>query len=203
MFKFVLLFVVSSVVVFAQERACVAPKQFESRLYQYDHYTNFYRKGRMIYDAVGERVRFIEETAENQTRPSEDILILFRERKEYTLDLKTGKCVTSSPKMDFRPIGVEPGYKHAEDLIIGSIPEEGVEISVWYMTENSTDVQGTFISEFTRHDCIPFYHEFEGMMHGGKMHYHRTYYDVTLREIKPEDFNVPKECSPHFGTTLL
>nr|XP_039260121.1 mammalian ependymin-related protein 1-like [Styela clava] len=157
----------------------------------------------MYYDAIGERIRFIEETMENDTRSAEDILVLYRERKEYKVDLKTRKCTKSEPKMEFRPIGVEKGYKHVSDITIGAPPGDGVGLGVWVMTENSTTVQGTFVSEFTHRDCIPFYHEFRGMMHGQTLHFHRTYFDVTLREFGHEEFAIPKECMADFDTTLL
>nr|XP_039270256.1 uncharacterized protein LOC120344972 [Styela clava] len=194
MLKILLLLSLSSVVVFAQEHHCAAPSYFEATILQYDHYTNYYRRGKIFYDAFRKRVRLIEKTSEMETRPTVDMLLLFEEKKNYTINMKTGKCHQSQTEGEFHRIGIEKGDHFAQDMTIGVLPHDGVELSVWIRYENTTSSQGMHIHEFTHDHCIPFYHSFEGSHDGHKVHYHSSYFNVVTQVSDPDIFMVPKEC---------
>uniref|UniRef100_H2ZDI0 Mammalian ependymin-related protein 1 n=1 Tax=Ciona savignyi TaxID=51511 RepID=H2ZDI0_CIOSA len=198
--KFLVLLAVFCVVTYAQEGpSCGAPGIFQARVRSYDHETNYFRDGRFSYDAFEQKERMIEVIQENATRPQIDELVLHREKKRYTVDLKTRKCNVTTIDYPFHRIEVDEPARFLGYTVIGLIggaPGEGMDLGIWEHHVEGQTVRGNLTQSFTRDECIPISEVFYGETIKTKemIHFHRTYLDVTLGLDSADVFEIPKEC---------
>merc|ERR1711860_238928 len=80
------------VVVYAQDRPCESPKQWEGRRFAYDRSKNFEEISKVSYDEINQRLRAVEEVDVGQDRDYYDVMYLHSVGKEYRLNLKTRQC---------------------------------------------------------------------------------------------------------------
>ncbi|XP_002125665.2 mammalian ependymin-related protein 1 [Ciona intestinalis] len=183
---------------YAQEPRCAAPGYFQARVRSYDHETNYFRDGRFSYDAHEQRVRMVEVLQENATRPQRDELVLHREKKRYVVDLHTRKCNVSTVDFPFHPISVDEPARFLGYSIVGTIdePEMGMMLGSWHHRSEGQDIRGNLTQSFTRDECIPVSEVFYGetVKDHQMLHFHRTYFDVTLGLDSANVFDIPKEC---------
>ncbi|KAK3093610.1 hypothetical protein FSP39_018066 [Pinctada imbricata] len=127
---------------------CTSPPMWEARELRIDRQENFEEYRRIAYDETNQRERLRDEVDINNTRSYYDILVLWKEKKVYAVDLKTKKCNVTATDRPFRPRGVHPDAKIAGEFVIGppSIPNEHITIEMF--TANYTDGCESYILEY-------------------------------------------------------
>ncbi|NP_001164689.1 ependymin-like protein precursor [Saccoglossus kowalevskii] len=171
-------------------RPCLAPPLWEGKIVEIDPSKKFETRARVAYDAYNERFHSIEEVNLNDKKEFYSSLFLHKERKEYNLNLKTGKCTSKELTRPFHYIGIPENATFYGETIIGSLsaPGEGVTVQLWGGT---TSEGSRYAGTWTVRGCIPV-HDSYFSEHTGFIS--TSFFDVVAGIHDPEVFIPPKEC---------
>ncbi|XP_078493238.1 mammalian ependymin-related protein 1-like [Ciona intestinalis] len=200
--KFLLLVVFCGLAFGQEENGCAAPGYFQARLRSFDHENEYFRDGKFSYDAHEQRERMVEVLSEEATRPQRDELILHKEKKRYVVDLKTGECNVTAIDYDFHAIEVHEPARFLGYSTVGTLdePDMGMVLASWHHHHHKEreKIEGNWTQTFTRYECIPVTEVFSGatVEDHQTIHFHKTYFDVTIGLDSPYVFDVPKACIP-------
>jgi hypothetical protein len=129
----VLLLCLVGVAVAQPPHPCVTPPQWEGRVFDYNIMEKFAARGKLSYDAVYQRERFIEEVEEGTMDNYYDIIALFQAKTEFVLDLKARNCTRRPLTRDWRDFGIRPAARSYGEAYVGSsaLPGTGVLVTIW------------------------------------------------------------------------
>jgi len=168
---------------------CLAPALWEAKILEIDPSKEFESRARLTYDAYNERIHSIEEVNLHDKKDYFQSLYLFKEGKEYQLNLKTKECKVSPLSRAFRPIAIPKNATFYGETIIGSLaaPGEGVTVQLW----GGETEHGRYAGSWTVKGCIPvtdvYFSNRTGLVH-------TSFYDVVAGIHDPNVFIPPKEC---------
>jgi len=169
---------------------CRAPEVFEAHVFQSDWKEFEFVRAKLSYDASNERVSIFEEIDDKDHRSFHHHIDLFRERKRFSINLKTNECKTSELKHRFRHFGVPHDAKFHGESEIGSdaVRNAGVLVHLWsaVLEEGSH-----WFGSVTAHDCMPVNERVNTTSFGIV---HTEFYDITLGLSDHGIFIPPKEC---------
>merc|ERR1711879_777308 len=153
---------------------CPGPQIFTSNFARFDRERQYMVRGLLAYDGNGQRIREIEEEDFDGNRVRLDRLKLFKENKEYRLDLKTGKCNVTEPH-HFHPYGVPDNSTFLFESKMGN---------------------DTFFVDVSEPSCFPVHHTWIGMDRETKKQYIESTDFFDGREGVANDiiFDVPLAC---------
>ena len=108
-------------------KPCVAPKVWESKLFESNVEKKYFMRGIFSYDAVNRRERIIDELMIDESREYYDIIYLHNENKKYVFNLHTRKCEVKNITRPWKEFGIPKNAKRLGDSYIGSpeIPRAG------------------------------------------------------------------------------
>merc|ERR1712227_59509 len=88
---------------------CPGPKSFEGRFNHFDRERQYFVQGRIAFDEQNMRYAEFEDIRAGSQEVFYYKLFLYKEKKEYRLDLKKRNCTVEAPHRPFHPWGVIPG----------------------------------------------------------------------------------------------
>jgi hypothetical protein len=77
-------------------------KQWESRYFEYDRKTDFFSRGKIVYDAINQRERVIDEVVLGSDKEFYDVLYLHALQTEFRYSFKTRNCTAQKITRDWR-----------------------------------------------------------------------------------------------------
>merc|ERR1712154_512302 len=167
---------------------CPGPKQFEGRFQRFDRERQYLVKGAMAYDEDGQRIKEFEDETVAGNHSVYVKLKLYKENKEYVLDLKTRKCNVTTPHPPFHPYGVPTNSTFDADAVIGAtgVPGESMTVANFkHQMGNST-----FYVLVSEPHCFPVHHAYFGE-HGLET---TDFFDAKEGISDPRTFDLMKEC---------
>ncbi|XP_045187674.1 mammalian ependymin-related protein 1-like [Mercenaria mercenaria] len=180
------------VVCYAQQpEPCQSPKQWEGRMVLFDASKEFTEKSRIIYDELGMRERVIEEIEYGKERDYYDTLTLYREMKEYRVNLRTKKCNVTTVNHPFRVKGVPAGAKFLFEGVIGASNIQYEHFTaVTFGGEYTTD-HVRYATTVTFPDCVPIADNYYNDV---TKYVESRYFDIHAGITDPMAFIPPTEC---------
>ncbi|KAI3382270.1 hypothetical protein SNEBB_011452 [Seison nebaliae] len=172
-------------------KPCYDPAEFEGRVFQMDQTKQEYSGGRLSYDKVNKRERFIEEVNIKKQKNYYDIIRLHNEDVEYVFNLVSKQCEKRQITKPWRDWGIPKNASSFGEAYIGSSSKgkDGVLITIW---GGKTKEGISYFGEWTYDDCIPV-HMFAEKKATGEQDV-VSFFDVTLGIQNPNVFIPPKEC---------
>jgi len=193
---FVALALCAVVVVVAQHpRHCEAPLEFEAHGFQWDPKMQFFRRGRIFFDARLERTALVEEVENGTDREYLHTIHLFREHKAYDYNLKTKVCTSRTIDHRFHPIHIPHNAHFVGDAIVGTNAFDGAGVLTTHWEHHNDTEHWSWFGVFTDRSigCIPVFDHF----HDERIGSVRTeFFDVVLGISDPNIF-VPDQSCPH------
>ncbi|XP_045214320.1 uncharacterized protein LOC123564650 [Mercenaria mercenaria] len=169
---------------------CDSPKQWEGRRVMTDQSKSFQEIAKYSYDAENLRTRAIEEREVGRERDYYDVLHLYKENKEYRLNLKTRKCNVSTPRHPFFETRVPPGSKFLFEAEAGvaQVPGEHLTVQNWDIT---FDDGAKYAIAVTSPDCVPIFAAYYSKEVGFLI---ENFFDIHAGISDPSVFIPPQEC---------
>ncbi|CAF2050550.1 unnamed protein product [Rotaria magnacalcarata] len=192
MLPIVLLFLVGLVVA-QQPRPCASPSQWEARIISHINNENITVQGKLSYDSVYQRERFIEQVVVGDDYYYETIA-LFQVRLEFVINLTARNCSRLPLTRPWRDFSIRPDAHSYGEAYIGSsaLPSTGLLITMWggnYTTPSNDTVN--YIGTWTYEACLPVSHTSIHPKYGIT---HDSFYDVSGGISDPNVFIPPREC---------
>lgn len=133
MLSIVLLFLVGLVVA-QQPRPCTSPSQWEARVISHINNENITVQGKLSYDSVYQRERFIEQVVVGDDYYYETI-VLFQVRLEFVINLTARNCSRLPLTRPWRDFSIRPDAHSYGEAYIGSSasPSTGLLITMWWV----------------------------------------------------------------------
>jgi len=191
-FLFVALALALAVAVYAQEPVrCRSPREFEARIVEIDPKREFEIRAHYAYDFVGERTSAFEEVRNSSGNTFFHRIHLYREKKGYWINLKTGTCSVESITWPFHRIEVPENATFVDQFEIGTdaVPGAGVLVNVW--EDKVTDPKARWFGTFTARECLPVNENFHSSQTG---FIHTSFFDFVLGISDPNVFIPPSQC---------
>jgi len=183
-----------AVVVVAQHpRHCESPWEMEAHGFQFDPKLNFFRRGRIFYDARNERSALIEEVMNDTSRDYFHTIQLFREHKAYDLNLKTRVCTTRDIHHHFHPLHIPREAHFIGEAIVGTNAFDGAGVLTTHWHHHNDTEKTEWFGVYTDRDigCLPVSDHFSDPQIGTV----RTdFFDIVLGISDPNVFVPPHEC---------
>merc|ERR1711963_739306 len=167
---------------------CPGPKTFEGRFVHMDRERQLFIQGKIAFDEPNMRTAEYEDFNIGKNESYYYKLKLYKEKKEYRLDLKTRNCTVYQPR-PFHPWGIIPGAKLERQQVIGAsgVVGESVNIAVFSQAYGND----TFYMVVSEPHCFPIHYADKS---GDRPLDVRDFYDCQEGIRTPEIFNIPKEC---------
>ncbi|XP_060072819.1 uncharacterized protein LOC132552649 [Ylistrum balloti] len=167
---------------------CNSPPQWEGREVRMDYSQKYEERRRLFYDQTNLRTRTIAEVEINSTREFYDVISLFKERKMYSLNMRTKTCNVTNiePDRAFHYRGVHPDARFEGILSLGAagFPGENIQVEVFSANETNDFYTGIVTSP----GCIPVNNIHISQKYGYE---HSDYFDITVGITDPQAFVPP------------
>ncbi|CAF3272867.1 unnamed protein product [Rotaria socialis] len=173
---------------------CTSPPQWEGRVFEINEEQKFSLGGRLSYDSLYHRDRFVEEVDEGGEQNVYDRLSLYDQKIEYVYNFKARNCTRQPLTRPWRDFGIRPTDTSYGEAYIGSsaAADTGLLVTIWAgnFTLPSNDTID-FISTWTYRGCIPVSRTSFSPKFGVS---HLSFYDVTAGISDPNVFIPHREC---------
>lgn len=112
---------------------CTTPTQWEGVVFDFNEEENFALRGRLSYDAVFHRERFLEEVDEAGQQGFYDRLALFELGFEYVYNFRARNCTRRTLTRPWRDFGIRSNDTSYGEAYIGSssFPGAGILVTIW------------------------------------------------------------------------
>merc|ERR1712241_537222 len=163
--------------------ACPGPKMFEARFSRFDRERKYYVQGAIIYDGVNQRIREFEDEHAAGDHEAYLKLYLYKENKEYRLNLKNRTCY-----------GVPPNATFEADATIGVAGKVGEGLQVAEFKDQMKFGNDTvdFSVTVSEPHCYPVTHAMFSTVYGLEVTH---FYDGAEAPIfDPRVWEPPREC---------
>ncbi|XP_033736123.1 mammalian ependymin-related protein 1-like [Pecten maximus] len=172
---------------------CNSPPQWEGREVRIDYSQKYEERRRLFYDQTNMRTHTMAEVELNSTREFYDVIMLFNERKMYSLNRRTQQCNVTAiePDRSFHYRGVHPNARFETIMSLGAagFPGENIQVEVFSANETNDYYTGLVTSP----GCIPVTNFHLSQKYGFE---HSNYFDITIGISEPTAFVPPPNCKP-------
>ncbi|XP_059211112.1 ependymin-like [Centropristis striata] len=144
-----------------------------------------------LYDAMGQRIRFMEiGNYENKTF-THDVLMLYKEAVMYEINDHDRTCKKSPLKADFPTMGIPKDATLLDQYVVGtsSGPGKGLLVNTW--TGELPEKAGKYISTVTEFGCIPVSILYKTDQYGWIV---LSYFNNVIGIPDPSHLNPPDFC---------
>jgi hypothetical protein len=114
---------------------CVTPPQWEGRLFEVNEQQQYMVRGRLSYDSLYHRERFVDEVDAGGQESFYDTIALFDAQVEYVYDFRARNCTRRPLNRPWRDFGVRPNSTSFGEGYVGTsaVPGAGILVSLWYV----------------------------------------------------------------------
>jgi len=174
--------------------ACPGPKQFEARFSRFDRERKYYVQGAMIYDEPNQRIREFEDEHSAGEHDAYLKIYLYKENKEYRVNLRNRTCYIVPPRHPFHPYGVPPNSTFDADATIGVAgkPGEGLQVAEFHDEMKFGNETVEFSVTVSEPHCYPVTHTVKSKKYGIEV---TQFYDgAEVPIFDPRVWETPREC---------
>ncbi|CAF1396542.1 unnamed protein product [Rotaria sp. Silwood1] len=181
------------VVVAQQPRPCASSSQWEALIIDHINDEKITVQGKLSYDSLYQRERFIEEVVVGDDYYYETIA-LFQAQLEFVINLTARNCSRLPLTRPWRDFAIRPDARSYGEAYIGSSasPSTGLLVTIWggnYTTPSNDTVN--YIGMWTYEACLPVSQTSTHPKYGTS---HQSFYDVSGGISDPNVFIPPREC---------
>lgn len=112
---------------------CISPSQWEGRVFDTNEEERFMVRGRLTYDAVGHRERFVEDVQEATEEDFYDTIALFELKVEFVYNFKARNCTRRPLNRPWRDFGIRSNDTSYGESYLGAsaVPGANVLTTIW------------------------------------------------------------------------
>jgi hypothetical protein len=114
---------------------CTTPPQWEGRLFEVNEQEQFMVRGRLSYDSLYHRERFVDEVDVGRQESFYDTIALFDSQVEYIYDFRARNCTRRPLTRPWRDFGIRPDARSMGEAYVGTsaLPSSGILVTLWYV----------------------------------------------------------------------
>uniref|UniRef100_V9LCP1 Ependymin n=1 Tax=Callorhinchus milii TaxID=7868 RepID=V9LCP1_CALMI len=174
----------------SQRKPCVSPSQLEGGRSVLDSDKRKQVYGSFSYDALGRRVRFVEQFVSESIYPME-LLFLYKQSTGFRFHPHNKTCEKFPLTAPFPTMGIPPNSTFLTPYTLGgaSVPEQGLALDMWSGICPDTGV--TLMTSVTENGCLPV-SLFYDIKDSGWIIVSYTSMTTGIRD--PSVFTPPPEC---------